>query len=344
MFAAGRARLALSSPLGISRRAAVLGLPGLLQAAQKHSVVCGAWVLQQAASIAELEHSGGTLAAALSTPRLRGFSLRVPWKSIDLDFSLLDAGLALARRYKLPISVRFMAGRHTPARVFEAGSPSYMRNGEKVPVPFLPDGSPNTFFEAEYKRLVERLAAWSRKNGSPLLHLAWYGQDWAELNHGQEVRAAAGYRYENWLRAHERLLDIAFATADAALSTELPFSGHGPLTDAAARFADYVFSELGGWNPLFYCQANGWSPRGEWGAPNEDTEAAFRKIWAVRICRGLQMIQPQDYDWTATFKRLYDTRATYCEIYAPSFEKEHRTQLAGEIAKFMTYCEKQEAA
>ena len=139
-----------------------------------------------------------------------------------------------------------MAGRHTPARVFEAGSPFYLRGEEKVPVPFLPNGEPNTFFEAEYKKLVERLAAWCRKNGSPLLHMAWYGQDWAELNHGQEVRAAPGYRYENWLRAHMRLLDIAFETADAKLSTELPFSGHGPLTDAASRFADYVVSEIGG--------------------------------------------------------------------------------------------------
>ena len=331
-----------STARGVSRRAVVLALPSLF-AAQKHSRVCGTWVLQQAGSIQELERNGPTISAALSTPRLRGFSLRVPWKAIDLDFALLDAGLALARRHKVPISVRFMAGRHTPARVFEAGSPFYLRGDEKVPVPFLPDGSPNTFFEAEYKRLVERLAVWCRKNGSPLLHLAWYGQDWAELNHGQEVRAAPGYRYEIWLRAHMRLLDIAFATADATLSTELPFSGHGPLTDPALRFADYVYSELGPLNPFFYCQANGWSPRGEWGAPNDETEAAFRKVWAIRICRGLQMIQPQDYDWAAVFKRLYDVKATYAEVYAPSFEKEHRKQLADEIAKFMTYCEKQEA-
>src|SRR5205814_8686646 len=118
-----------------------------------------------------------------STPRVRGLSLRAPWKAIDTDLALLDAGLAMARRYKLALSVRFMAGRHTPARVFEAGSPFYLRGEEKVPVPFLTDGSPNTFFDAEYKQLVRRLADWCRKNSAPLLHLAWYGQDWAELNH-----------------------------------------------------------------------------------------------------------------------------------------------------------------
>jgi hypothetical protein len=329
----------------ISRRAvlaALSGLPALL-AVKKPSALSGTWVLQQVGSPQELKQAGATLSTALATPRLRGLSIRVPWKSIDLDFSLLDAGLALARGYKLPISVRFMAGRHTPARVFDAGSPFYLHGQEKVPVPFLPDGSPNTVFESEYKEIVRRLAEWSRKNSAPLLHLAWYGQDWAELNHGQEVRAAPGYKYENWLRAHMRLLDIAFATADAKLSTELPFSGHGPLTDATFRFAEYVVSEIGGWNPAFFCQANGWGPRGEWGAPNEDTEAAFDKIWRLPVCRGLQMIQPQDYDWSAVFRSLYQTKATYCEIYAPSFEKARRKQLADEIGKFMTYCEKQES-
>jgi hypothetical protein len=329
----------------MKRRTILRALPVLptVFGAEKHSVVSGTWVLLQAGRMQEVQQSNAALSAALSTPRLRGLSLRVPWKSIDTDFALLDAGLAMARRYKLAISIRFMAGRHTPARVFEAGSPFYQRDAEKVPLPFLPDGSPNTFFEAEYKALVSRLAVWCRKNGSPLLHLAWYGQDGEELNHGQQVRSAAGYRYENWLRAHMRLLDIAFATADASLSTELPFSGHGPLTDAAGRFADYVVSEIGGWNPRFYCQANGWGPRSEWGVPDDDTEAAFDKVWKVRVCRGLQMIRPQDYDWPAVFRRLYDTRAAYCEIYAASFELQHRQQLAAEIARFMTYCEKQEA-
>ena len=290
----------------------------------------------------EWERASATLNSALATPNLRGLSLRVPWKSIDADFALLKAGRELARRRGLSFAVRFMAGRHTPARVFESGSPFYLRGEEKVPVPFLPDGAPNTFFEAEYKKLVAQLAPWCRHNRVPLLHLAWYGQDWAELNHGQEVRAARGYRYENWLRAHMRLIDIAIETSDAALSTELPFSGHGPLTDVAQRFADYVVEQVGSWDHRFYCQANGWGPRGEWGAPNDDTEAAFRQVWTRRICRGLQMIQPQDYDWPAVFQRLYAVKATYAEVYAPSFTLEHRKQLADEIGKFMTYCQKQE--
>ena len=325
-----------------SRRAVLAGLPGLL-AAQKSSAISGTWVLQQVSSLQELGQAQPALAAALGTSGVRGLCLRAAWKAIDRDFALLDSGFALARRHSLSFAVGFMAGRHTPARVFEGGSPFYTRNGERVPLPFLPDGSPNTVFETEYRKFVQRLAEWCRARSSPLLHMAWYGQDGAELHHGQEARAAKGYRYENWLRAHLRLIDIALEIGDQRLATELPFSGHGPLTDAALRFTEYVIGEIGGWNPVFFCQANGWGPRGEWGAPDADTEAAFDKVWAKPICRGLQTMQPHDYEWPAVFQRLYDTRATYGEVHAASFRMEHGRQLAEEIRKFMTYCQKQES-
>ncbi len=330
----------------LSRRSFLAAMPALAIAQKPPAAgaaVSGTWVLQQVSSPAEWQRLQPDLAAALSTPDMRGLSLRVPWRAIDSSFALLDAGRDLAKRRGVSFSARFMAGRHTPARVFESGSPFYMHDGEKVPIPFLPDGEPNNFFEAAYKDLATRLAQWSRANGSPLLHLAWYGQDWAELNHGQEVRSAPGYRYENWLRAHMRLIDIALELADRKLSTELPFSGHGPLTDVAMRFTDYVIDQIGGWDRRFFCQANGWGPKGEWGAPDEDTEAVFDRVWAKPICRGLQMIQPQDYDWPAVFRRLYQAKATYCEVYAASFTLEHKKQLADEVHKFMTYCQKQES-
>jgi hypothetical protein len=84
---------------------------------------------------------------------------------------------------------------------------------EKVPAPFLPNGSPNTVFENEYDQFVQRLASWCRENDVHLLHLAWYGQHWAELNHGKEIRALEGYSFENWIRAHIRLLDIGLEYA-----------------------------------------------------------------------------------------------------------------------------------
>lgn len=153
------------------------------------AAISGTWVLQQAGSREELERAvQQSVGAALATPHIRGFCLRVPWKAVDEDFALLEAGLALARQRKLACSVRFMAGRHTPARVFTAGSPYYLNAAkEKVPTPFQADGIHNAVFEREYRRFAGRLAGWCRANDVHLLHLAWYGQDWAELNHGKEV-------------------------------------------------------------------------------------------------------------------------------------------------------------
>jgi hypothetical protein len=304
--------------------------------------VSGTWVLQQVSGGEELERlAARNIAPALETPHIRGLCLRVPWRAIDRDFSLLDAGQRLARQHGVAFSVRFMAGRHTPDRVFDSGCRFYrVRVAEpgRVPVPFLEDGSPNAVFERHYEELVARLADWCRANNVRLLHLAWYGQDWAELNHGRQVRAQPGYRYESWLEAHRRLIDIGLRHAGDDLAVELPFSGHGPLTEAAGDLADHVVARLGPWRPVFFCQANGWGPNGEWGAPDAATEAAFDRVWEKPICRGLQMIQPRDYPWPEVFARLYQMRATYCEVYAPSFTLAGREQLAAEIARFDEAC------
>ena len=297
--------------------------------------VSGTWALQQVSSKTELNRLRSQIDAALATPHLRGFCLRVPWQAIDHDFALLEAGLTMARKHRVAFSVRFMAGRHTPARVFDLpSSPFYLRRGEKVPTPFKADGSPNTAFETEFEKLVRALATWCRTNDVRLLHLAWYGQDWAELNHGREVRAQPGYSYPNWLKAHERLLDIGLKYAGPDLAIEFPLSGYGPLPQAAVDLADYVIAKVGPANALFFCQANGWGPNGDWGAPNRETESAFDRVWSKAICRGQQAIQPSDFDWTSMFQKLYENRSTYCEVYVPSFSKAHKQLLATEIQKF----------
>jgi len=307
-------------------------------------LICGTWVLQQAGSVRELaSFRSKWIDAALKTPHVRGFSLRVPWKAVDEDFALLAAGRKLARQRKLGYSIRFMAGRHTPARVFDKGCACYTRRSrqgavERVAAPFRPDGSPNTLFEKEYDAFVARLARWCRREGVHLLHLAWYGQDWAELNHGREVRGLKGYSYEAWLTAHRRLIDIGLKHADATLAVELPFSGYGPLTDAAVAMADHVVRKIGPSKTTFFCQANGWGRAGEWGAPNAGTEAAFDRVWRRPICRGLQAIQPRDFDWAEMYAKVYAARATYCEVYAPSFAGRNKAQLAAEIEKFARHC------
>ena len=306
-------------------------------------LVSGTWVLQQASSIRELEAMmPRVIEPALQTPHLRGFCLRFPWKAADKDFSLLERGLQIARQYHLEFSVRFMAGRHSPPRVFEKEAPFYTTKTlrgepEKVPAPFYPDGSPNLVFEKEYDEYVGRLAQWCRTNGVHLLHLAWYGQDWAELNHGKEVRALPGYTEANWQRSHLRLIDIGLKHAGEGLAVELPFSGHGPCSASANVFADYIVKKIGPSHPLFFCQANGWGPQGDWGAPTKAVEASFDAVCKKKICRGEQMIQPGDYDWPQVFQKLYENTATYCEVYAPSFSAEHKKELAAEIEKFAAH-------
>ena len=306
--------------------------------------IAGAWVLQQVTDKAELDRLlPKTIGPALKTPYVRGFCLRVPWKAIDQDFALLQAGWKIARDHEVSYSVRFMAGRHTPARVFDRGCRFYLggRSGrEEVPMPFMEDGSPNTVFEKDYDAFVGRLAAWCRAHDVRLLHLAWYGQDWAELNHGKEVRSQAGYSYENWLRAHVRLIDIGLRYAGEDLAVELPFSGYGPLTEAAGALAEHVIQRIGPSNPIFFCQANGWGPKGDWGAPTAQVEAAFDRVWRKPICRGQQAIQPMDYDWPNLFAKLYANRATYCEVYAPSFTQQHKIELAQEIQRFADHIRK----
>ena len=212
--------------------------------------------------------------------------------------------------------------------------------GEKVPTPFFEDGSPNVIFEQQFDKFVAHLASWCRANNVRLLHLAWYGQAWAELNHGKEVRALKGYSEEAFVNAHKRQIEIGLRYAGKPLAVEFPFSGYGPLTGISSRFADFVINQIGPANPMFFCQANGWGNVRDWGG-SDDVEKRQDEIWLKPICRGEQMIQPQDYNWPATYKHLYDNKATYCEVYTPSFSLEHKAELAQEILKFKDYCDKQ---
>ena len=65
-----------------------------------------------------------------------------------------------------------------PDAVFDAGSPSYLANGNRVPAPFFSDGSPDSVFESFFDAEVTHLATYCRSHGIHLLHLPWYGLDW----------------------------------------------------------------------------------------------------------------------------------------------------------------------
>lgn len=286
---------------------------------------CGTWVLYQVSSVTDLERLRPRIEAALALPGVVGFSVRFPWDAVDLTGTqtthpVLDLADEIARGAGKALSIRFMAGAHTPARVFDAGAASYLVDGARVPLPWDSATGTNDVFLREYAAYARKLAAWSRAHDVHLLHLSWYGLDWAELNHGAEVRAAAGYTQAAWLQGHRELVDVAASLASGDLAVELPLSGYGPLSGGqSAALADHVVSLVGADSDRFFVQANGWDETREWGSPDMTVEGQFDRIWAKPVERGLQMIQPDGYDWTRVFDRLRTSGATYGEVYLPSF-------------------------
>lgn len=299
--------------------------------------VCGTWVLQQIDSTKTVNYFKGTIDTALTTPQIRGLSLRAPWNSVDGEFSLFQQAYDLYGT-KLQM-VRIMAGRHTPTAVFSAGANSYNyvsgSTTYKVPLPFRSDGSAgNPQFEAAYRTEVAALASWSRSHGIKVMHLPWHGLEWSEINHSAAVLAAPGYSYSAWLQGHKNLVDIAMPYAGADLSIEFPFSG-----SSSAKIVDdltnYIIGKPG--HQYVFAQANGWDPAGDWGAPNAATESAKDAVmWGKNILRGEQARVAGDDNWDAAFPALYTNKASYVEIYAEAFRASsaHRTALLANIAAF----------
>lgn len=318
------------------------------------AALAGTWATQQVGghkvgygSAAEFDHlESRVIRPALRTPGVKGFSLRLPWFEIDRSYALVERGLALAREHQVEFSIRFMAGRYTPERLYEAGCRALVVDGNgsfndrpgaamKVPVPFNEDGSPNVIFEREYEKAVAKLAGWCRANGVRLLHLPWYGGLWDEVYHSREIRALPGYSYANWLEAHRRLLDLGLSQAGPSLAVEFPFSGHGPTADTGSELAAQVIARIGAVDDRFIFQANGWGPLGRWGSPDPEMEELKNRAFAFPVYRALQMIQPDDYpDWAGIYRRLHETSALYAEVYCPSFTGAHAGDLAREVARF----------
>ena len=281
----------------------------------------GTWVLQQANSVSQVDPS--YVEVALSTPRVRGFSLRVPWSAIDGSTAILTAGAQTAAKHHMPLVIRFMAGMGTPARVFAAGSPYYISNGVKVPTPFMPDGSPNTIFESYYKSEVAALAAWCHANGVHELHMSWYGRLYAQLDNSSIVNAQPGYTYAHWLTAYERLVAIAWAYASSSLTIEFPVDGTDTTHHATGDLTRYIDSIAASHPTWFYQQTNG---LGVYNAPPLGT-----------VPHGQQMYGTADYDWSSIYSIAKQNKDVYLEIYASSFGATllHHVSLMTQVASFL---------
>lgn len=287
--------------------------------------VCGTWVLQQVSSVAELDRMRPQLEKALQTPGTQGLSIRAPWNSIDGDLAIFNRAREIAAAAGKPLSVRVMAGRHTPARIFDAGAYFYVNaRGERIPKPFSDSGQAgNPVFEREYEQLVTDLAGWSRANGVRLLHLPWYGHLWAEIDNGTEIQASQGYSLDAWTAGHLRLLDIGIAASNSTLSVEFPMSGFwGSGGSAASKFFDRIVSSTGNWSPRVFLQGNAlgkypFSPTG--GRP---------------IYSGGQMYDGSQYDWSAVYADALTRNTMYIEVYTSSFTTDSNGSLATTIKSF----------
>ena len=297
------------------------------------------WALQQISGKADLPALATALLDAKSTvSSIGGLSLRMGWKQYAADPTVLDDAKKIADDLGIAFCFRFMAGRFTPAKAM--GNTTLM-NGEPIPLPFMPDGSPNVVFEDAYRALATELADWYEANDCHLLHYSWYAGAWAELNNGLEVRNAPGYSPPtpdapgSFLTGHLRLIDIAAQVADGRpIVTEFPVTGHGPLPVVSAAITRKMHDTFGEGTRRAVIQFNGWGTGGVFGAANPDTARAMAEATATPpVLKAVQAIQPWGQGKTypqytadqvkAALANADSVGSQYIEVYLPTFRAQY---------------------
>src|SRR5580700_1664955 len=270
------------------------------------AAVCGTWSLIQASSSSQLT-SNATLDASLTTPGLKGLSVRVPWTAIAANLDVVTAGYNLAQSHGISYAIRFMAGTSTPTQ--DLGNAVPYAGGGMLPLPWGPGTTPthfvpNTVFESAYTATVAELAAFARAHGVRELHLPWYG-------------------YQNFLTGQERLIQIGMRYAGSDLAVEFPFTGIG-TGQVDGDLASFITSTYGAWNPDIIEQSNNLT----------DSGGSSGGGWS--IYNGRQMVGMGDYNWSNVYQTLTAGQSLSVEIYDSSFDPSlaHAALLRSEIASF----------
>jgi hypothetical protein len=282
----------------------------------------GTYSLIQTTSVAGLNAT----VASLSTPGLKGLSVRVPGTALDPSLSIFTAAAALAKAHHIGLAIRPMAGTSTPAA--DLGNSVKFAGGGLIPLSWGPTATPTSYqpnvpFETWYTALCAQLATFAVANGVLEVHLPWYGAQWAELYEGPEVVAAKGFSYANWLTGHERLIDIAaHALLGKGFMVEFPLTGLGPDVDggpADNAIVKYIAGKYGQGIAVQSNNLTATSRVGKWSIPH-----------------GLQMYGVGDYDWTAVYNTVKTSGALSLEIYYNSFAPNlaHHSVLLAQVAAF----------
>ena len=330
---------------------------------------CGTWVLKEAATTTQLTNVTNTIKQGLSYQNMRGLSFRTNWSSIDsggvFNPAIFNQAKSIVAVYpSQDYTIRVIAGSKSPARLFaQSGMHYYLRdadnnlaNGDqedalkspKVPLPYNPSSTgfePNLAFEAEYTKLVDSLVAYAQANNIKLIHMPWYGRDWAELNYHDEM-LDDGLTIEKWLSGHKRLADIVYERVKnyPDLSVEFPLSGWNSSPDgrsATTQLLSYMLDagahpQWANWSGRLLVQGNGYGKYSGLDA-NKGTPTA-REAY-----RGMQMYDQFD-NYTDLWAQMYRNLGsdplygTYLEVYAESFgyTAANQANLQAAITEFAT--------
>lgn len=329
---------------------------------------CGTWVLKQVDSTTQLSNVTGTLKHGLDYNNMLGLSLRSNWSSVDnngaFNSAIFDGGKTIMSGYPTQsYSIRVIAGSKSPTRLFSMSDMYWYRedsdnnqsngdnaSGSQVPLPYNPNSAtfaPNAGFEREYTKLVDNLVNYAAANNIKLVHMPWFGRDWAELNYHYELWNEPNFSDDKWLQGHKRLADIVYNKVKdyPDISVEFPLSGwnnlgNGPsLTNQLAGYlVDGTAHPLwANWSGRLFVQGNGYGVYsgldGKIGSPTSRS-----------IYRGMQMYDQMD-KYSSLWAQMYDNLGkdplygNYLEVYAESFGYEstnpaNHTNLQAGISDF----------
>lgn len=343
--------------------AATTGLPKNALASR----FCGTWLLQQVDGTPSATLTNN-IKHGLDYQDMRGLSLRTNWKTVDnngaLNSAVLDAGKNIVAGYPgQSYSIRVIAGSKSPTRLFTQPDMYWYRedkdnntdngdqaDGAQVPLPYNPNSAtfaPNTGFEREYTKLVDNIINYAAANNIKLVHMPWYGRDWAEINYHPELWNEPNFSKDKWVEGHKRLTDIVYNKVKdyPDISVEFPASGWNNKGDGPAATNEvigYLVDATA--HPLWanysgrmFIQGNGY---GVYSGLNSNASTPTTR----EAYRGMQMYDQLDkYSnlWTQLYDNLDNAQlyGTYLEVYTESFGYEstnpaNHTNLQAGISSF----------
>jgi hypothetical protein len=325
-----------------------------------NNAVAGVWALKACSTVAQVQ--AADVQTALQMAGVRGFSMRVPWSvwwsngAPGDPLGLIAAAQTMVATYGQPgarLRLRFVAGTSTPADVLAAcrsyvgdGSDPCITSGLSAPVPFHTDGTVNSEFVALFTQEANWFYGQCLAVNAALASLPHWGDNFAELNNGAQLRGLTGYSYANWLTAHKALInviDAIYAANGFLIPYEHPLTGCGPLSGAfpASNDIGAYLANLRGLNTYVSAQGTGLNPWGVgfWGTTSQATEILLRAGYNNNVGHLAQMINPiayTDTQWRQIINACISQRVIGLEVYVGAGFSGITAARVAEFNKYLT--------